>query len=265
MEEDCRIVCPLCNGSITYPSEWEGEEVNCPHCKEPIYLLGKELPPPPPKPDKPIPRKKVTSVRKGVIKKNVANPSATPPNRKKIIPPKTGVIAIPHLFTASELEKEGTRMSHEIIYREPADFNWYSRSRLGRASDDWKVRWIGVHVQDKKTPPWVSLLLEAEQAEPFSHSFIEIRGGDKTFKLPGDSNIDKAGAEQEPVNKLTEKYGFEHDDFRYLCAMMAEHEDIEISVDGLESDLADGLCQEFREYTLCFFEAMRRELPIFFR
>jgi hypothetical protein len=312
MVEEIRIICPLCEGPITYPPEWEGEETTCPHCSEPIYLLSKELPAPPPppptpiaipkaepvktatpipgpdkpkspiaqpvaavagaisvggvaQPSKPIPRKKVSSIRKAVIKNKATNPGATPPNRKKITPPKTGVIAIPHLFKASAIEKAGTKMSPEITYRDPVDFNWLSKTRLGRAPDEWKVRWTALHVQDRKSHPWVSLHLEANQHESFNHRFIEIRAGGKVFNLPGDSNVGKEHAESEPVATLNEKYSFEHDDFRYLCAAFAENEEIEIGVDGLEFDLADELCSEFREYTLSFFEAMRRELPIYFR
>jgi hypothetical protein len=307
MEEDSRIICPLCEGPIAYPSDWEGEETSCPHCSELIYLLSKELPSPPPvaipvaepvaatpakpvavkvkravakpvavkvgavsaggvaQPNKPIPRKKVSSIRKAVIKSKVTNPGATPPNRKKITPPKTGVITIPHLFNATPLEKKGTNMSPEIVYRDPVDFNWFNKTRLGRTADEWKVRWIGLHVQDKKSKPWISLHLEATQQEPFNHRFIEIRAGGKVFKLPGDSNLGKEHVESEPVATLNEKYSFEHDDFRYLCATFSEHEQIEIAVDGLEFDLSDDLCTEFREYTLSFFEAMRRELPIYFR
>lgn len=306
------IHCPLCGGAIIYPPDREGEEVACPHCEDMIYLLSRELPDTPVKvntevkpktvliePDSPSPdadtlteeaeakrqvslhaatQQKVhsTTKRKAVIKRAANHPGATPPNRKKISPPESNVLKIPHLFPPVEMEREGTKVSPELILRHPVEFTLErSGGGLRKKADVWECRWTAVQVQtDRHAKPWVTLLLKAAVARPTQCHRVELKVGAKRFDLATDAAWDRAreeaetGAKEATTEGLTtirERFSFEHDDFRYLCGELAFSEDVELTVDGIASPIDEDTCAEFREYTLEFFEALRREFPIFFR
>ena len=304
--DDITILCPLCDGAIFYPSDREGEDVPCPHCFELIYLLSREIPdePPsaqdlrpatvivqpstaPPPPESPavkpasheavqlhaVTQQKVHSdiKRKAIIKKATRNPSATPPNRKKICPPESKVLKIPHLIPAITMDREGTKASPEMIFRHPDSFTLdRSGGGLRKKADVWECRWTAVHIQtDRHSKPWVSLRLNATKAQPGNSNGLHLKTGNKRFELATDAAWDRLREAKETPNEgsnlIEERFSFEHDDFRYLCGEIALNDSLELTVDGIPDPIDEDTCAEFREYTLEFFEALRREFPIFFR
>lgn len=282
---EIRIKCVLCQRPILYPREREGEEVACPHCGEQIYLLSKILPVAAPikRPEaKPKPKSKkpqlhaATQARlseakkaKATIKGPKRNPAATPPNRKKISPPQSKVLKIEHIFPPVDLDKEGTTQSHSIILRHPEEFTFKKAGGLlGGKDSAWSARWIGVHIQERNSKPWVSLHLEARESAPFVTRSLRLKPGIEDFELATDAEWSRRkgeAEEPEPTTTAKEKFSLEHDDFRYLCAQLVLAEDLKIEIDAAQFEVSESLAAEFREYTLEFFEALRREYPIFFR
>jgi hypothetical protein len=293
---DIIIHCPLCRGQIIYPPDREGEEVACPHCEESIYLLSKELPPPPAKPDVPVASpvadleaeetakaesEKAPSLhaatqqrladgrRKAVIKSKANGFSATPPNRKKICTPASNVIKIPHILAPVDLEKEGTAMSPEIIYRHPAEFALTKKAgMLGGKSSQWQARWTVIHVQNRESKPWVILLLAGESSEPTITRRLLMKVAEQSFDFPTDAEGDRQNGkapEAEAQKTQNERFSYEHDDFRFLCAQLVASEELEMEFDGADFQISKSICAGFREYTIKFFEAIRRESPLYFR
>ena len=287
---EIRIDCVLCNAPILYPPEREGEEVQCPHCGEHIYLLSDVLPEaapikqlePEPEPQPKTKTKKepqlhaATEARlseekksKATIKGPKRNPAATPPNRKKISPPESKVLKIDHIFPPVDLDKDGTPQSHAIILRHPDEFTFKkSGGLMGGKGSQWSGRWIAVHMQERTGKPWVSLHLEAKKGEPFVTRSLRLSPGIENFELATDAECSRRKGETEepePATEATEKFSLEHDDFRFLCAQMVMAESLKVEFDAADFEVSEDLAGEFREYTLEFFEALRREYPIFFR
>ncbi len=294
---DIIVNCPLCRGQIIYPPDREGEEVACPHCHELIYLLSKELPPPPARPSKPAahpiepeetvaPRKTgsgrapstlhaatkqrlADGRRKAVIKSKANRFSATPPNRKKICTPQSNVIKIRHILPPTELQKEGTATSPEIIYRHPDEFALTKKSgMLGAKTSQWQARWMVVHVQNREAKPWVILLISGESAKETVIRRLTMNVGDQKFDFPTDAEGDRQqgkSAAAEARKTLQERFSFEHDDFRFLCAQLVASDDLKMEFNGADFEIGQPLCAGFREYTIKFFEAIRRESPLYFR
>lgn len=214
--------------------------------------------------------------RKAVIKRARNHPGATPPNRKKISPPESNVLKIPHLFAAVELEREGTKMSPELILRHPQHFTLdRSGGGLRKKSSIWECRWTAIHIQsDRHAKPWVSLLLSASLSQPGCSNGLALKTGNKLFDLATDAAWNRAREESERgareiasegTVEVKERFSFEHDDFRYLCGELALNEAMSLTIDGIGEPIDEDTCAEFREYTLEFFEALRRLYPIFFR
>jgi hypothetical protein len=210
-----------------------------------------------------------SSIRREATIKRSHNPGAPPPNRKRISPPTSAVLKIPHLFPAVKPEREGTKNSLELILRHPVEFTLeHTGSSLRRKPDIWICRWIAVHVQtDRQAKPWVTLQLEARVGKPGRCDHLRLLIGDQPFGLATDAAEGRgASAIREAGDTLIrERFSFTHEDFRYLCGELTLKDGFQITVDGIEHPIDPGTCAEFREYTLEFFEALRREFPIFFR
>lgn len=293
---DIIINCPLCRGQIIYPPDREGEEVACPHCNDLIYLLSKEPPPPPPKPAIPVAKaiekqeeaeappnkekaghslhaatqqKLADGKRRATIKSNPKRFSATPPNRKKICTPESNVIKIPHTYDPVDIAKEGTPTSPEIVYRHPDEFPLVKKGgMLGKKSGRVDLRWTAVHVQERDAKPWVILLLTGESLEDTVIRQLKLKVGEKTFDFHTDAEGDRDrgnASEAEAQKKLSERFSFEHDDFRFLCANLVEEDELAMELAGMDEEINAKTSEAFLEYTVEFFEGMRRESPLYFR
>ena len=71
--------------------------------------------------------------------------------------------------------------------------------------------------------------------------------------------------EPEPATEATEKFSPRARRFPALCAQMVMAESPKVEFDAADFEVSEDLAGEFREYTLEFFEALRREYPILFR
>lgn len=288
-EEMITIACPLCRGGIYYSMEREGEETTCPHCEEPVFLLSKELPPPPPRKEQPVaealaaegtedaadgePKLHAATMqrlgeRKAVIKAKSGNPARTPPNRKKICTPESSVLKIDHILPPVDLKKEGNHNSVQIIYRHPDSITLNNKGGLMKKTSKWTLHWTAVHPQERGAKPWAALELAAKSDRELVTRGCHLQVGGQKFDLATDSECSrKSDQRSEPMAEKTinERFSFEHDDFRFLCGQLVFNETYELKFDGADFELPEARRAEFREYTIEFFEALRRELPLYFR
>lgn len=282
-EELITIACPFCRGGIYYTADREGEETTCPHCEEAVFLLSKDLPPPPEvvpvsevlekKQDDGEPGLHAATLqrlgeRKATIKAKSGNPAATPPNRKKISTPESNVLKIDHIFDPVDLDKEGDHNSLQIVYRHPEEFSLNSKGGLMGKASKWSLHWTVVHPQKRGSKPWAALELTAKTNEKLVTRGCKLRVGEQVFDFATDSECTRESdgtGELVADKNISERFSFEHDDFRFLCGQLVLNESYEMKFDGADFEISPARLAEFREYTIEFFEALRRELPLYFR
>lgn len=255
--EERRIRCVMCREPIAYPPAMEGNEIPCPHCQENILLLMSstvmfrkgELE---------ADRDAYEAAMKAKAEKEAESDPIAPTGKR--IQVKTSEDTIPHLIEPVQLVDGIHQSPTNTHLLHPHRFViWKGGLAITRKPDMISVRWSVIQDQGAKGRPVPELTVTARLKEPTDIGGINFDLGNQS--LPCDLN----GEPSEEKGILQFSGQFPDDRFLQLCRALAEETAISVTVSGPDTGMSDKLQSEFRDYTLEFYEALRRRFGYFFK
>lgn len=255
--EERRISCVMCREPIAYPPEMEGDEIQCPHCGEEILLLMSATV---------IFRRGELEADRSAYEAAMAKPAESGQDRKaesgigQRIQVQTGKDAIPHLVEPVRLvdgPDQSVTLTH--LLHPHRLVVWKRGFGVTRKPDMVAIQWAVRHEQAGRARPVPEIRLAYRFKLDTAISAMKISIAD--LELPFEFGT--GGVEEKGATVVTGE--IPDDRFLPLCSGLAKDELLQISFPDTDIGLAEKSSGKFREYTLEFYEALRRRFGYFFK